>query len=162
MKAKIVSALRRQARMICGMSVMWVASNSFAAVSSVDVLNAPDSVMVEEEDTDSVYLSAEVMPEFPGGMDGLMNYLGQHIVYPAEALKKNAEGRVLVTFVIEKDGHVSHASLVKPVHPSLDAEAMRVVSSLPPFNPAMDKGEPVRFKFTIPVAFRLAPPNPKK
>lgn len=166
MNFNLVSFLRRYAGVVCGFSVMFLAANTVAAKKTVNVLPVADYMVAESasvsvEDEDSVYLSADVMPEFPGGTEALMKYLSEHIVYPKAALQKTIEGRVLVSFVIEKDGHVSNATVVRSVHPLLDTEALRVVSTLSQWHPAIDKGKTVRVKYSVPIAFRLSKPNVK-
>lgn len=167
MNFNLVSFLRRHAGIVCGFSAMFLAANTVAAKKTVNVLPVADSVAVKSAsvsaaDEDSVYLSADVMPEFPGGMGAFMKYLSEHIVYPKAALQKKIEGRVLVSFVIEKDGHVSNATVVKSVHPLLDAEALRVVGALSQWRPAINKGKPVRMKYSTPIAFRMSKPNVEK
>ena len=97
----------------------------------------------------------EKMPSFPGGMGALVQYLKNSIDYPIEALKENIGGRVVVAFIVEKDGSLSDVRIANSVHPLLDAEAIRVVSSMPKWNPGLENGNPVRVKYTIPVTFRL-------
>jgi protein TonB len=95
------------------------------------------------------------MPEFPGGMEALMQFMGQNMKYPKDAQKRKKQGRVLVTFVVEKDGSVSNAVVVKSVWPSLDAEALRVVRAMPKWAPGKQNGKVVRVKFTMPFNFAL-------
>lgn len=110
--------------------------------------------------TDSpVYQVVEEMPEFPGGMAACLKFLGENIKYPAEAMKAGKQGKVIVQFVIEKDGSVSNPQVVRSVDSELDGEAIRVVSTMPKWKPGYQKGEPVAVKFTIPVAFRLTGDN---
>ena len=95
------------------------------------------------------------MPQFPGGTGKLFEFLSKNVKYPAEAENNDVQGRVIVTFVVEKDGEISNAKVVKSVHPTLDAEALRVVNSMPSWTPGMQNGEAVRVKYTVPVTFRL-------
>ncbi len=98
----------------------------------------------------------ENMPEFPdGGMAGLMQYLAENIRYPKKAQQEGTQGRVTVQFIVEKDGSISHTSILRSVHPELDAEAMRVINTMPKWKPGTQRGEVVRVKYTIPVTFRL-------
>ncbi|MBO7436578.1 MAG: TonB family protein [Bacteroidaceae bacterium] len=94
-------------------------------------------------------------PEFPGGTDGLLEFMRTNIKYPADAREQNIVGRVLVTFIINKDGSIQEPEVVKSVHPSLDAEAVRLISSMPNWKPGIHRGKPVRTKYTLPVNFRL-------
>ena len=102
-----------------------------------------------------VFMVVEEMPEFPGGMGECMKWLGQNIKYPADAKEKGVEGRVIVQFVVEKDGTIVNAKVVRGVDPDLDAEALRVVNQSPKWKPGKQKGEAVRVKYTLPIMFRL-------
>lgn len=104
---------------------------------------------------DKVYDIVEVMPQYPGGMPELMEYLAKNIKYPVQAQKKGIEGRVTVRFIVEKDGSISNVTVVRHIHPLLDKEAVRVIKAMPKWSPGMLNGKPVRVKFNIPVAFLL-------
>ncbi len=104
---------------------------------------------------DLLIMYIEDSPVFPGGTDSLRAYISNSMVYPEQARKEGVEGRVLVQFIIEKDGSVSSPVILKEVHPSLDAEALRIVSGMPKWSPARQRGEPVRVKFTVPIKFKL-------
>ena len=104
---------------------------------------------------DKVYDIVEVMPQYPGGMPELMQYLAKNIKHPIQAQKKGIEGRVTVRFIVEKDGSISNVTVVRHIHPLLDKEAVRVIKAMPKWSPGMLNGKPVRVKFNIPVAFRL-------
>lgn len=97
----------------------------------------------------------EEMPDFPGGMVRLMEYLATNLRYPGEAHAKGVQGRVIVLFIVEKDGSISHPKVVKSVNPDLDAEALRVISAMPKWKPGRQRGKDVRVKYTVPVMFRL-------
>ena len=114
----------------------------------------------EEDNAEKVYDVVEEMPEFPGGPAVLYETLVKSIQYPEEARIKGAQGRAIVTFVVEKDGSISNARVVKSVDPSLDAEALRVINSMPKWNPGKQNGEPVRVKYTAPVRFSLDAARP--
>ena len=102
-----------------------------------------------------VFQVVEEMPEFPGGMGECMKWLGQNIKYPAEAKEKGVEGRVVVQFVLEKEGTIVNAKIARGVDPELDAEALRVVNQSPKWKPGKQKGEAVRVKYTLPIKFKL-------
>ena len=105
---------------------------------------------------DKVYTVCEVMPEFPGGQGKLLQFLATSIKYPAEAFEKKEEGRVTLTFIVEKDGSISDIKVARSVSPSLDAEAVRVAKSMPKWTPGKNKdGEIIRIAYTVPVIFRL-------
>ena len=95
------------------------------------------------------------MPQFPGGQGVLMKYLAANIKYPASAVKAKKQGRVLVTFVIQKDGSVTNARIARSVDPELDAEALRIVKAMPNWTPGTQDGKPVNVKYIIPVKFSL-------
>ncbi len=104
-----------------------------------------------EED---VFMVVEESPEFPGGINALMGYLRDNMVVPDSCWENNIQGRVLVTFIVEKDGSITKPVVVKSVHPILDAEALRLVSAMPKWKPGRQNGEVQRVKYTIPVNFR--------
>jgi len=113
-------------------------------------------VAVEEEsDEGQIFQVVEQMPEFPGGMNALMNYLQKNIKYPSVAQDNGIQGRVMVTFVVNKDGSIVDPEVIKAVDPSLDKEALRVIKAMPKWNPGKQRGKPVRVKYTVPVTFRL-------
>ena len=104
-----------------------------------------------------VFEVVEIMPEFPdGGMSGLMQFLSKNIQYPINAQKNHTQGRVTVQFVVNKDGSISEPKIIRGVDPDLDGEAIRVISLMPKWKPGMQKGQPVRVKYTVPVMFRLS------
>lgn len=111
---------------------------------------------------DEVYVAVEQPAEFPEGQGALMRWLGEHIEYPAEAKAQNIQGRVVVKFIIEKDGTVSHAEVARGVNKLLDQEAIRVVMSMPKWIPGKNNGETVRSYFNLPVTFRITEPEPAK
>ena len=102
-----------------------------------------------------VYDVVEQMPSFPGGISGLRTYLNQNIRYPAEAQENCVQGRVVVSFVVGKDGHISDVTVLRSVDPSLDKEAIRVIRNMPRWSPGKQGGEPVRVRYNVPVSFRL-------
>ncbi len=123
--------------------------------------NAPEPVRSEPlnkpqpVNSTRVYDVVEQMPSFPGGISGLRTYLNQNIRYPAEAQENCVQGRVVVSFVVEKDGHISDVTVLRSVDPSLDKEAIRVVRNMPRWTPGKQGGEPVRVRYNVPVSFRL-------
>ena len=103
----------------------------------------------------NVFDVVEHMPEFPGGMEEMMKYLSMNIRYPEAAHKAGKQGRVLVNFVVEADGTISNANVLRSVSEELDAEAIRVIQNMPKWKPGMQNGQAVRVKYTIPISFRL-------
>ncbi|MBO4561874.1 MAG: energy transducer TonB [Bacteroidaceae bacterium] len=124
-------------------------------VEWVDIDNDVDIIVEEEPEEPEVFMVVEDMPEFPGGTAALMQYLQKNIKYPAICRENNIQGRVLVTFIVNKDGAVVEPEVVKSVNPSLDKEALRVISTMPKWKPGSQRGKPVRVKYTVPVNFRL-------
>lgn len=110
-----------------------------------------------------VFEVVEIMPKFPdGGMSGLMQFLSKNIQYPINAQKNHTQGRVTVQFVVNKDGSISEPKIIRGVDPDLDGEAIRVISLMPKWKPGMQKGQPVRVKYTVPVMFRLSDDGQKE
>ena len=106
-------------------------------------------------DTTKVFDVVEQMPQFPGGNEALMQFLSSNIKYPKDAMDAKVQGRVVASFVVEKDGSVTDVKVLKSVIPSLDQEAIRVINAMPKWVPGMQKGKAVRVKYTIPITFRL-------
>ena len=102
-----------------------------------------------------VFDKVDEMPHFPDGMAGLMQYLSTNVRYPKDAKESGTQGRVIVSFIVEKDGSISNAKVTKPTYSSLDEEALRVVSAMPKWVPGKQNGEAVRVKYAVPVSFRL-------
>lgn len=102
-----------------------------------------------------VYDVVEVMPQFPGGQTAMLKYIMENIKYPKQIMEEGIQGRVTVSFIVEKDGRVSNVRLLRSVQPLLDKEAVRVVKSMPKWSPGKQKGKPVRVRFNLPVMFKL-------
>ena len=121
-----------------------------------------ESAIIEEE----VFLVVEVMPEFPGGKEALLNYLGENILYPQLARESNIQGTVFVTFIVEPDGSLSKVKVMRGIGGGCEEEAVRVVQSMPKWKPGTQRGKPVRVQFNLPVRFVLhdlpATDSPKK
>ena len=109
-----------------------------------------------------VFDVVEVMPQFPGGPQELFNFLAKNIKYPAEAENAGKQGRVIVTFVVSKDGSIRDTRVVKSVDPLLDAEGLRVINSMPNWTPGTQSGKAVNVKYTVPITFRLDGGKPKE
>ena len=102
-----------------------------------------------------VYDVVEVMPQYPGGQIAMLKYIMENIKYPKQIMEEGIQGRVTVSFIVEKDGRVSNVRLLRSVQPSLDKEAIRVVKSMPKWTPGKQNGKPVRVRFNLPVMFKL-------
>ncbi len=142
--------------------------NTKAAVGSFDVkgndetgevLKAKEVIVTEpvkpKEEETKVFDVVEQMPSYPGGQGALMQYLASHIKYPVVAEENGIQGRVICTFVVERDGSITDVKIARSVDPSLDKEAIRVVKSMPNWIPGKQNGSAVRVKYTLPVTFRL-------
>ena len=113
----------------------------------------------KEEKKEEIFRSVEQMPQFPGGDAALMKYLSSHINYPPMAAENNVQGKVILQFVVEKDGKVGEVKVARSVDKDLDKEAIRVVKSLPKFTPGRQNGQAVRVWYTLPVTFKLQGTN---
>ena len=123
-----------------------------------EVLKAKEVIAQPEapkEEETKVFDVVEVMPSFPGGQAALFEWLSKNIKYPVVAEENGVQGRVIVTFVVERNGSITDVQVVKSVDPSLDKEAVRVVKAMPHWIPGKQNGSAVRVKFTVPVTFRL-------
>ena len=127
------------------------AKEEVVAPVSPEAKEAPADSTAKEE----VFMVAEQMPEFPGGMKELLKFLQDNLKYPENAMKNNVQGRVIVQFVVEKDGTLTEFKVARSVDPDLDAEALRVLQTMPKWKPGMQRGKLVRVKFTVPVSFKL-------
>lgn len=116
---------------------------------------ASDATAPADTTKNVVYDVTETMPQFPGGQEVLLKYLAANIKYPASAVKAKKQGRVIVTFIIQKDGSVAKARIARSVDPELDAEALRIVKAMPNWTPGTQDGKPVNVKYIIPVNFSL-------
>ena len=123
-----------------------------------EVLKLKEAVAQPEpkpEVENKVFDVVEQMPSFPGGNAALMKYLSENVKYPVVAQENGVQGRVVVSFVVEKDGHITDVKVVRSVDPSLDKEAARVVRSMPSWIPGKQNGSAVRVKYNVPVSFKL-------
>lgn len=111
----------------------------------------------EKNPTETVHNCVEVMPEFPGGQDALFKFISKNLTYPKAAAKNEIQGRVIVQFIVEKDGTIGNIRIYKGISPELDKEAIRVFSlpTMPKWKPGTSDGEPVRVRYSVPITFRL-------
>ena len=153
-----------------------VSDDSFAHVSETEkvtlaVKNTAEigEKAVESSDpkkvfTGKVYDLVDEMPSFPGGLEELYKWIGSNVQYPAIAIDICIQGTVIVAFIVEPDGSVSNAKLVRSVDPCIDQEALRVVRQMPKWNPGKRAGIPVRVRYCLPMKFKIgeSKPNQKK
>ena len=116
----------------------------------------------EQSPSDATFQVVEEAPEFPGGMQACMVFLAKNIKYPVSAQEAKIEGRVIVQFIVKKDGTIADPIVMRGVSPELDAEALRVVSLMPNWKPGRQRGKTVNVKYTIPIMFRLQQDEPKQ
>ena len=109
----------------------------------------------DTDTSDTILENAEEMPKYPGGTEGLMRYLAKNIKYPVDAQKSKTQGRVVVQIIIDKEGRVTSPKIVQSVSPSLDAEAIRVITGMPRWEPGKNKGETLAVQYTLPINFKL-------
>lgn len=132
-----------------------VSSEDDATTAQVEAYTPPAVVEEEEESSQQIFTVVETMHEFPGGQGALLQYLAKSIKYPVIAQENGIQGRVSCSFVVNKDGSIVDAEVIRGVDPSLDKEALRVINSMPKWSPGKQRGKPVRVKYTVPVTFRL-------
>ncbi|MBN2916514.1 MAG: energy transducer TonB [Prevotella sp.] len=126
-----------------------------AVRNDIATVAPPPPPAPKPEVSTKVFDVVEEMPSFPGGQGALMSYLASNIKYPVVAQENGVQGRVIVSFVVERDGSISDVRVARSVDPSLDREAQRVVKSMPSWKPGKQNGSAVRVKYTVPVVFRL-------
>jgi len=126
---------------------------SLMAVCCLTTVSAQKTVVAQKNQ--KVFDVVEQMPQFPGGQMAMFEYLMQNLKYPADAEKQKVEGRVIANFVVETDGTITDVTVWKPVFPSLDAEAIRVLQRMPRWTPGKQNGKLVRVRYTVPVNFKL-------
>lgn len=132
-----------------------VIASSEETGQAVEVKFVAPVIEEEEPEEQEIFDVVENMPEFPGGQAALMSYLAKNIKYPTIAQENGTQGRVIIQFVVNRDGSIVDARVARGVDPYLDKEALRVVNTMPKWKPGMQRNKPVRVKYTVPVMFRL-------
>jgi protein TonB len=132
-----------------------ISSADTQTAAQVQTYVAPTIVEEEEESEQTIFTIVEKDPQFPGGQAELLKWLNKTMKYPVIAQENGIQGRVTCQFVVNKDGSVVDAEVVRGVDPSLDREALRVISLMPKWTPGEQRGKPVRVRYTVPVVFRL-------
>ena len=159
--ARYLVALPLAALMLLSGKWLW-AGNAVSEVREVVAAVASDPTPLSDapdislqQDEDPVYSEVDTPPSFPGGMSKLMHFLSKNLKYPEQSAKNGIEGKVIVSFIVKKDGRLTNIRVEKGVAPELDAEAVRVISVMPKWNPGKQKGKTVRTSVTQPVRFRV-------
>ena len=150
-------AVGHDAGVFAGGNMMFLSSEDDASI--VHEIAYAEPVMDEDEEEAAnenyVFVTVETMPQFPGGDIAVLEYIKNNLVYPEAAKENGIQGRVVVSFVVEVDGSISEVTVVRGVDPQLDAEAIRLIKSMPNWKPGMQRGKPVRVKYQVPVRFQL-------
>lgn len=108
-----------------------------------------------QEESEIVFVVVETMPQYPGGDTALMEFIAKNLVYPEKAVKENLYGRVILQFTVDKNGDIQDVVVVRSVSPEVDAEAIRIVKSMPRWIPGKQRGKTVAVKYTLPINFNL-------
>lgn len=138
--------------------LLMMTVGNIACAQNVPLIIDPDKVdeyLAERKDTINVYDCVEQMPSFPGGSQKLKEFIEENLRYPKELEETCVQGRVIVRFIVERNGKLSNVKVVKSVHPALDKEALRIVELMPRWIPGRQNGITVRVKCYIPIIFRL-------
>lgn len=137
-------------------SFLCLATNDLRAQNGTPDDTTKVQVVPPPPPAEEVFDVVEDEPTYPGGEEAMIAFIKENVIYPEEAITNNEEGKVYVRFVIEKDGSVTNVKVVRGVSPSLDAEAIRLVASMPKWNPGLHRGKPVRTNVVMPIVFKLS------
>lgn len=118
-------------------------------------LNLNAQVDKSGKDSDQVFTVVDKEASYPGGVDAMNTFLAQNIMYPTLAKQKSTQGKVILSFIIEKDGSISNIKVIKDIGEGCGEEGVRIVKLMPKWKPALQKGDPVRQQFVLPISFRL-------
>ena len=138
-------------RLVAAICLMLVNMGCVFAQSNV-MVNSPESDLSKSGE---IFEVVDENPTFPGGDSALMEFLKKNLKYPKKAIKNNIQGRILMSFVVAKDGSITNVKIQKEAHPLLNKEAMRIVKKMPKWEPGKKNGKVVRVRFTLPITFRL-------
>ena len=133
----------------------WRLLTVMSVLAILLMVNTNAMAQNKKKANDKVLEKAEVMPEYPGGDQAMMDFVAKNVQYPQEARDKEISGRVLVSFIVEKDGSIADVKVVKGIGGGCDEEAVRVVKAMPNWKPGKDKGKPVRVSYMMPFTFKL-------
>ena len=150
--------MKREKLVMKTIILLMMTVGDIACAQNVPLIIDPDKVdqyLAERKDTINVYDCVEQMPSFPGGSQKLKEFIEENLRYPKELEETCVQGRVIVRFIVERNGKLSNVKVVKSVHPALDKEALRIVKLMPRWIPGRQNGITVRVKFYIPIIFRL-------
>ena len=136
-------------------SLWWRLLTTLSVLAILLISSTTVTAQNKKTSNDKVFEKVEDMPEFPGGEKAMMDFVAKNVQYPKEAMEKEISGRVLVGFIVEKDGSISETEIVKGIGGGCDEEAVRVVKAMPKWKPGKQKGKPVRVHFMLPLTFKL-------
>jgi TonB family protein len=134
-------------------AVFLISPKLLSQTPDSEILEVPKIEILVEEVEEPVYVIVPIMPEFIGGNKAMYKFIGKNLKYPAEEKKKGVKGRVIVNFIVEKDGTFSNVKILRGVSENLDNEAIRIVKMMPPFNPGLLRDQPVRVVLNLPINF---------
>jgi protein TonB len=133
----------------------WRLLATLSVLAILFTINTTAMAQNKKTSNDKVFEKVEDMPEFPGGEQAMMDFVSKNVVYPKEAQEKGISGRVMVSFIVEKDGSVNEVKIVRGIGGGCDEEAVRVVKAMPKWKPGKEKGKPVRVSYMMPIFFKL-------
>ena len=133
----------------------WRLLATLSVLAILFTVNTTATAQNKKTSNDKVFEKVEDMPEFPGGEQAMMKFVAENVQYPEEAKEKEISGRVLVGFIVEKDGSVNEVKIVRGIGGGCDEEAVRVVKAMPKWKPGKEKGKPVRVSYMMPFTFKL-------
>ena len=133
----------------------WRLLTAMSVLAILLMVNTNAMAQSKKAANDKVLEKAEVMPQFPGGDQAMMKFVSENVQYPEEAKEKEISGRVMVGFIVEKDGSISDVKVAKGIGGGCDEEAVRVVKAMPKWKPGKEKGKPVRVSYMMPFTFKL-------
>jgi len=158
----VTSTIRNMMKLITTILLIFTSCVAFGQqITEIAIIpDKPDKVIINGKE-EQAYELPDVLPEYPGGINGIMFFLSANLVYPPNAAEQSIQGRVLVQFVVDTKGNVSNVEIREGVDPSLDAEALRVVKLLNGWTPGKMKGKPVNVWYTLPISFKLQDETPQ-
>lgn len=158
----VTSTIRNMMKLITTILLIFTSCVAFGQqITEIAIIpDKPDKVIINAKE-EQAYELPDVLPEYPGGINGIMSFLSANLVYPPNAAEQSIQGRVLVQFVVDTKGNVSNVEIREGVDPSLDAEALRVVKLLNGWTPGKMKGKPVNVWYTLPISFKLQDETPQ-
>ena len=136
-------------------NLWWRLLATLSVLAILFTVNTTATAQNKKTSNDKVFEKVEDMPEFSGGEQAMMDFVAKNVQYPKEAMEKEISGRVLVGFIVEKDGSISETEIVKGIGGGCDEEAVRVVKAMPKWKPGKQDGKPIRVHFILPLTFKL-------